>query len=104
MVEKKLESIHLVFPLIGANPDCVDSTDSDASNREKNAKSAHSLDRRTWIWSLLLVVVGDQADSETHGDQSVDCHSWDGFLVEEEVDDCDNGGQEDSSDLVEGNC
>ena len=104
MVEQKLEPVHLVFSLIGANPDCVDSTDSDASDREKDAQSAHSLDWRTWIWSFLLVVIGDQADSETHRDQSVDCHSRDGFLVEEEVDDCDNGGQQDSSDLVEGNC
>ena len=104
MVVEELESVHLVFPLICTNPDGVDSTDSDASEREKDAHSAHSLDRRTWDWSWLLVIVGNQADSETHGNQSVDCHSGDGLLVEEEVDYCDDGGQEDSSDLVEGDC
>ncbi len=90
--------------MIGANPDGIDSTDSDTSKCEKHAQCAHSLDWRTWNRSWLLIIVGDQTNSETHGNQSIDCHSWDGFLVEEEIDDCDNGGQEDSGDLVEGNC
>ena len=103
MVEEELKSIHLVFPLIGADPDCVDPTDSDASDCEKDAQSAHSLDRRTWNRSWL-VVVGNQGYSETHGDQSVYCRSRDGLLVKDEVDNCNNGGQEDSSDLIKGNC
>ena len=102
MIEKELESIHVVFPLIGANPDCVDSTDSDASDCEKDAQGPHSLDRRTWRRSWLIVV-GYQGYSEAHGDQSVYCHPRDGLLVKDEVDDGNDGGQEDSSDLIKGN-
>ena len=90
--------------MIGANPDGVYSTDSNASESEEHTQSAHSFDWCTWDWNRLLVVVGNQGDSETHGNQRIDCHSWNGFLVEEEVDNRDNGGQEDSGDLVERNC
>ena len=91
MVEEELKSIHLVFPLIGANPDCVDATDSDASDCKKDAQGAHRLDWRTLNRSWLIIV-GNQGYSEAHGDQSVYCHSRDGFLVKDEVDDCNNGG------------
>ena len=102
MVIEKLKSVHLVFSLICADPDRVDSADGDASEREKDAQSAHGLDRRAGNRGGLLIVVRYQADAETHGNQSVDGHPRDGLLVEEEVDDCDDGGQEDTSDLVEG--
>ena len=103
MVVEKLEPVHVVLPLIGADPDCVDSADGNASDGEKDAQGTHGLDWRSCNDGCWLVVVGNQGHAETHGNQSVDCHSRDGFLVEEEIDDGNNGGEEDPGDLIKGN-
>lgn len=51
--------------------------------------------------SGLWLIVGDDEDAKTHWKKGVGCVARDGFLVEEEVDKGDHGGEEDASDLVE---
>ena len=103
LVVEELEAVDFVFALVGSYPDGVDAAYANGAEGEEYAEAVDCFDWFAGHWGWFLVVQGDEGDAEAHGDERVGGCAGYVFLVEE-VYDGDAGGQEDSGDLVEGDC
>ena len=101
LVVKQLKAIDLVFPLVCAHPDSVDAADEDTNESHHRANGPIILDDSSSERRGLDIVVGDQGDTETHGNERVGCHPRDRLPVNEEVEYSHTGCQKDPGDLVE---